>query len=257
VFNKLYDYKDGKMNWKLILFVVFAFVFIAILAMVQIATKLSFGIIVLPQFAPLLAFILIVLIFKDLYRPITIQLNKIILLKAFIALILPLGLFIITYFIGILMGNTVKIPDNVFSILIVGLIGMFIGATTEEIGWRSFLQPTLEQKHSVFISSLIVGIIWGVWHIGHFMNGPIFMLGFLIFTISVSMVIMFLLKNTKHNIIISALFHFSINIGFGIYFTEGFENIKLFLINSSVWLIVALIIILCCKRYYFIKEKGV
>jgi len=242
------------MNRKLILFVVFAFVFVAILAMVQIAAKLSFGIIVLPQLAPLLAFILTVLIFKDLYRPITIQFNKIILLKAFIALILPLGLFTITYFIGKVMGNTVKIPDNVFSILNTGLIGMFIGAATEEIGWRSFLQPTLEQKYSVFISSLIVGIIWGVWHIGHFINGPIFMSAFLVFTVSVSMVMMFLLRNTKHNIIISALFHFSINIGFGIYFTEGFGNIELFLINNSIWLIAALIIILCCKKYYFIKE---
>jgi len=245
------------MNRKLLLFVVFAFVFLAVLAMVQMAVKLSFGIIVLPQLAPSLAFILIVLIFKDLYRPITIQFNKIILLKAFIALVLPLGLLTITYFIWILLGNTAKIPDNVFSILITGLAGMIIGAATEEIGWRSFLQPTLEQKYSVFISSLIVGIIWGLWHIGHYINGPIFMLGFLIFTVSVSMVIIFLLKNTKHNIIISALFHFSVNIGFGIYFTEGFENIKLFLINSSVWLIAAVIIILCCKNYYFVKVKRV
>ena len=238
------------MNWKIILFVVFAFVFMAILAMIQMVSKLSFGIIVLPQFAPLLAFILIVLIFKD-YRPITLQFNKIILLKVFIALILPFGLFTITYFIGKLTGNTVKIPDNAFSILITGLAGMIIGAVAEEIGWRSFLQPALEQKNSVFISSLIVGIIWGLWHIGHFMNGPIFMSGFLVFTISVSMVMLFLLKNTKHNILISALFHFSINTGFGIYFTKGFENIKLFLINSSVWLIVALIIIMRYKKYYF------
>ena len=182
------------MNWKLILFVVFAFLFVVILAMVQMAAKLSISIIVLPQLAPLLAFIIIVLIFKDLYRPITVQLNKIILLKAFIALTLPLGLFTITFFIGILMSYAVKIPDNVFPTLIVGLIGMIIGATTEEIGWRSFLQPTLEKKHSIFISSLIVGIVWGVWHIGHYMNGPIFMLVFLTFTISVSLVMMFMLR---------------------------------------------------------------
>jgi membrane protease YdiL (CAAX protease family) len=243
------------MNWKLVLFVVFAFIFVAILAIIQMATNLNFGIIVLPQFAPLLAFILTVLIFKDLYRPITVEFNKSVLFKAFVALILPLGLFTITYFIGLIMGNNTKIPENVFSTLIVGLIGMIIGATAEEIGWRSFFQPTLEKKYSVFISSLIVGIIWGVWHIGHFANGLIFMVGFLVFTISVSMVMMFLLKNTKHNIIISALFHFSINIGFGIYFTEGFENIKLFLINSSVWFITALIVVICCRKYYFNKEQ--
>jgi len=151
----------------------------------------------------------------------------------------------------------VKIPDNVFPTLIVGLIGMIIGATTEEIGWRSFLQPTLEKKHSIFISSLIVGMVWGLWHIGHYMNGPIFMLVFLTFTISVSLVMMFILKNTKHNIIISAVFHFSINIGFGICFTEGFGNIKLFLINSSVWLMVALIVVLCNRKYYLKNEKDI
>jgi len=36
------------MNWKLILFMVFAFIFVAVLAMAQMAAKLSFGIIVLP-----------------------------------------------------------------------------------------------------------------------------------------------------------------------------------------------------------------
>jgi len=133
------EYGGREINWKLILFVVFAFLFVVILAMVQMAAKLSISIIVLPQLAPLLAFIIIVLIFKDLYRPMTVQLNKIILLKAFIAIILPLGLFTVTYIIGILIGYAAKIPDNLFQVLVVGLIGMIIGATTEEIGWRSFL----------------------------------------------------------------------------------------------------------------------
>jgi len=139
MFNNMMEYGGREINWKLILFVVFAFLFVVILAMVQMAAKLSISIIVLPQLAPLLAFIIIVLIFKDLYRPMTVQLNKIILLKAFIAIILPLGLFTVTYIIGILIGYAAKIPDNLFQVLVVGLIGMIIGATTEEIGWRSFL----------------------------------------------------------------------------------------------------------------------
>ena len=51
------------MNWKLILFVVFAFVFVAILAIVQIATNLSFEIIALPQLAPALAYLVVILLF--------------------------------------------------------------------------------------------------------------------------------------------------------------------------------------------------
>jgi membrane protease YdiL (CAAX protease family) len=217
--------------------------------------NIGFDKITLPQFAPTLAYLLTILLFKDLYKPITITFNKIILVKAFIAIIFPLAIFTLMYCIGMLMGIGVKINDNLFQIIITGLLGMIIGAAAEEIGWRSFFQPTLEKKHSVFISSLIVGSIWGMWHIGHYINGLIFMLGFLVFTVSVSIIIVYLLRNTQYNIVISSLFHLSINIGFTIFFTDGFGNIKLFLINSFVWLIAAIIITICGRKYYFIKAK--
>jgi len=243
------------MNRKLILFVVFAFVFITILAIFQMAINLGFDKITLPQFAPTLAYLLTILIFKDLYKPIIINFNKTILAKAIIAIIFPLGLFALTYFVGTLMGVDIKIKDNLFSIIAVSILGIIIGAAAEEIGWRSFYQPTLEKKHSVFVSSLIVGLTWGLWHIGHYRNGLIFMLGFLVFTISVSIIMVFLLKNTQYNIIISTLFHVSINIGFTVLFTDDFGNIKLFLINSALWLITAIIITICGRKYYFIKVK--
>jgi len=248
--------KQGKnMNKKLVLFVIFAFVFVAILAIVQIATNLSFEIIALPQLAPALAYLVIILLFKDLYTPIVININKTVLVKAFIAIIFPLAIFTSSYLIGKLIGIDLKIQNNLSSIIIATLLGFTIGAITEEIGWRSFFQPTLEQKHSVIISSIIVGLIWGLWHIGHFRNGLLFMLGFLVFTISCSIIIVYLLKNTKYNLIISSLFHLSINISFAIFFTDGFGNIKLFLVNGIVWLIAAILTIICGRKYYFIKAK--
>jgi len=247
-----------KINWKLFLFVVFAFVFVTVLAIIQITTNIGFEIIVLPQFAPALAYLLTILLFKDLFKPIKINFNKIVFVKAFIAIIFPLALFILTCCIGVLVGIDVKLKDNLFSIIIAGLIAIIIGATAEEIGWRSFFQPTLEQKYSVLMSSLIVGFVWGIWHIAYFRNGIIFMSGFLIFTISYSIIIAFLLRNTQFNIIISSLFHVSINIGFAIFFTDGFTdgvgNIKLFLINGFVWLIAAIVITLSNKNYY-LKNK--
>jgi membrane protease YdiL (CAAX protease family) len=239
------------MNLKLTLFVVFEFVFVAILAIIQIATKLSFGIITLPQFAPTMAYVLIIILFKNLYRPITVKINKIVLVKAFIAIICPLVLFTSAYCIGTLMNVDIKIGSNLFSVMCIGMLGIIIGSAAEEIGWRSFFQPTLEQKHSVFVSCVIVGLTWGIWHIGHFVNGPIFMLGFLVFTVSVSIIIVFLYKNTQNNIIISSMFHTSINIGFTIYFTNGFENIRFFLIISCVWLITAIITLIYGRKYFF------
>jgi membrane protease YdiL (CAAX protease family) len=229
-----------EMNKKLILFVVFAFVFITILAFIQIVTNLSFGIIVLPQLAPALAYLVTILIFRDLYRPLVIGINKTVLAKAAIALIFPLALFFAAYCIGKLLGCDIKVQSDISLTINIGLIGIIVGGITEEIGWRSFFQPTLEQKYSVFISSLIVGLIWGIWHVGHYQNGPLFMLGFLVFTISVSIVMAHLLKNTQYNLIISSLFHISINIGFSVFFYSGFGDIKYFLANSLVWLIAAI-----------------
>lgn len=62
---------------------------------------------------------------------------------------LPSGLIIVLYFI------------------IMGIFGMpFYSATAmgEEIGWRGFLVPELFKNFNYTITSLIVGIIWAVWH---------------------------------------------------------------------------------------------
>jgi len=42
---------------------------------------------------------------------------------------------------------------------------MIIGGGLEEIGWRGYLQPTLQKKFSPFTSTLIVGGIWAIWHL--------------------------------------------------------------------------------------------
>ncbi|WP_054957911.1 CPBP family intramembrane glutamic endopeptidase [Paenibacillus dakarensis] len=35
----------------------------------------------------------------------------------------------------------------------------------EEIGWRGLMQPELEKKWSPFISTMIVGVVWSLWHL--------------------------------------------------------------------------------------------
>jgi membrane protease YdiL (CAAX protease family) len=45
------------------------------------------------------------------------------------------------------------------------LIAMIFGGGLEEIGWRGFLQPSLEKKLPTIIAVLLTGIIWVVWHL--------------------------------------------------------------------------------------------
>lgn len=44
-----------------------------------------------------------------------------------------------------------------FAILLVLVIG-------EELGWRGYAQPGLQAYVTPFTTSLIIGVIWGVWH---------------------------------------------------------------------------------------------
>lgn len=47
------------------------------------------------------------------------------------------------------------------------LAGLGVGTTTvlEELGWTGFAIPRLRLRHSAFATALIVGVIWGGWHL--------------------------------------------------------------------------------------------
>lgn len=78
-------------------------------------------------------------------------------------------------------------------VLMTGTFGIFRSAANalgEEIGWRGFLVPELYPKHGFIKTSLIVGIIWAVWHytvliFGDYNNGTPFWYGLTCFTVMV------------------------------------------------------------------------
>ena len=45
--------------------------------------------------------------------------------------------------------------------------GIMAGLTTlfEEIGWTGFAIPRLRQRHGIFVTGLIAGLLWGAWHL--------------------------------------------------------------------------------------------
>jgi membrane protease YdiL (CAAX protease family) len=47
------------------------------------------------------------------------------------------------------------------------VIAMFLdgGGLFEENGWRGFAQPRLQGRYGAFVASLVVGLLWGLWHL--------------------------------------------------------------------------------------------
>ncbi|MBU6122673.1 CPBP family intramembrane glutamic endopeptidase [Hymenobacter siberiensis] len=78
-------------------------------------------------------------------------------------------------------------------VLMTGTFGIFRSASDalgEEIGWRGFLTPELYIKFGFVKTSLIVGIIWAVWHytvliFGDYNNGTPFYYGLTCFTVMI------------------------------------------------------------------------
>ncbi len=63
---------------------------------------------------------------------------------------------------AIINGTRTDSPWYLFLLFFPVLI---IGGGVEEIGWRGFLQPALEQRFPFPIATLIVGVIWFSWHL--------------------------------------------------------------------------------------------
>ena len=243
------------MSCKLTVFIVLVIIFSLPLFMIQPFTGVDFNKLSLAQFGPTLAYILTIILFKDLFISIKTKISKIIIIKIIFSIIIPFLLCSITYFIGYLLKIELQMNTNIPYILFNYGIWIIIGAVGEEIGWRCYLQPLLDRKYPIIISSVIVGLIWGLWHINHFINGSIFVFEFLLFTISYSIIIMLLLKNTEYSIFISSMFHASLNISFKIFLENSYGNIGLYLIRACIWAIIAIIIVLCNKKYYTTKAK--
>ncbi len=84
----------------------------------------------------------------------------------------------------------------------------------EEIGWRGFLQPHLERRHSAVTSAGLVSLPWAVWHLPLFGITPSYrampLIGFLGFATSIwvaSWIFAGLLHVGRGSLLIVAVFH--------------------------------------------------
>lgn len=84
----------------------------------------------------------------------------------------------------------------------------------EELGWRGFLQPWLEQRHSVVTSAGLVSLPWAAWHLPLFGITPSYrampLVGFFGFAMSIwvaSWIFAWLFHAGRNSLLIVVFFH--------------------------------------------------
>ncbi len=97
-------------------------------------------------------------------------------------------------------------------VLLMTLLLGWIVVTGEEIGWRGYLLPRLRTQYSDLAASLIVGLVWGLWHLPELWplkagRDPITLPLFLADIVIISVLYTWLHANSRGSILLVSLFH--------------------------------------------------
>lgn len=133
--------------------------------------------------------------------------------------------------------------------MIVMIPMMIFGGGLEEAGWRYILQLELEKKYPFTVSTIIVSVIWWLWHLPLFYIQGAAQYGQNYFAFGISVLgLSFALASIRKNtgsVWLCVLFHCIVNSLQGIY-----------VINDNIWgNITATIIVIICS-YALVKING-
>ena len=93
---------------------------------------------------------------------------------------------------------------------------LITGPLCEELGWRGFALPRLLNRFTPFTASLILGMIWGVWHLpSFFLSGMVqnamSLLIFIFFTPCLAILMTWFFQHAGGSVLITVLIHYMVN----------------------------------------------
>ena len=97
-----------------------------------------------------------------------------------------------------------------------GLILVLGGPLGEEFGWRGYALPVLQERYSWRVASLVLGTVWGIWHLplfymadttqSHFPFGL-----FMVTTVALSVLFAWLFNRTQGSVLPALVLHTAVN----------------------------------------------
>jgi membrane protease YdiL (CAAX protease family) len=169
------------------------------------------------------------------------------------ALLFPVVILVVLTILTAFVSPAFTPTFSVIGIVIGLLAGFF-----EEIGWTGYALPRLQLKHSPLAASLMLGVLWGFWHMlaDYFGNSismgalwlPYFLLGFVAAMTATRIIITWVYNNTG-SILLAQLMHasstgFLAALGISVASPIGPQGYALAFVVYAValWVVVAIIV---------------
>ena len=135
------------------------------------------------------------------------------------------------------------------------LMQMITTGLAEEPGWRDFALPRLQRRYGPLLGTLVVGPLWGAWHLPLFLtewgNRPHVSwttpLEFIATTIAFSMVMTWVFNRTGESLPLAMLLHCGVNNYFSLAWAGMFPSLShgsaahVFLLTSTAAAVVLLV----------------
>ena len=161
-----------------------------------------------------------------------------------VALGLPVVLALATAGLHLALGAPTQIRFAAPSLLQPILFVLIVG---EELGWRGYALPRLLARRSALAAGLILGLLWGVWHLPtFFVPGPpqlgLPLPAFLLLTLAYSVLFTWVYLHTRGSVLIATLFHGAINLSQGI-LLAGVEPAREYWLLAAVYTAAAMVLV--------------
>lgn len=125
----------------------------------------------------------------------------------------------IAILVGKLFGGSANVGEEVSAgaLPAVFALNLWLFLITEETAWRGLALPRLQNRMSPLGAALLLGLVWGVWHVPLFLTEGTFQaripfLGFMLSILATSVMISWLYNRARGSVLIAALCHASTDV---------------------------------------------
>src|SRR5829696_2336475 len=132
------------------------------------------------------------------------------------------GILVIAVLSVVVIPGVLESFQGLGALAPLSVLGVFVyvfflgGALGEEPGWRGFALPRLQSMHGPLVGTLILGPLWGLWHLPLFFTPwnvltTFNLVVFVLATTCLAIMYTWVFNNTKGSVLMAILIHASFN----------------------------------------------